>query len=96
MSKKITFSLPVWAEYRISVEVSDEAFDAGEFDEAMDEAYDMLPAGLCHGCSTGNTGHGWGTPSEVYLELGDCPEIKYGEDEDGNVVYGDRDAQMGW
>jgi hypothetical protein len=94
--KPVTFHLPVWAEYAITVGVEDEAFANDEFDDAMDEAYDKLPAGLCHGCSTGNTGVGWSRRSEVTLELGDSPEAMYALDEDGNVVWGDRDAKMGW
>lgn len=96
MSKKITFYLPVWAEYSVTVDVEDEAFKNEEFDDAVDEAYDNLPTGLCYGCSTGNSGAGWGTPSSVNLELGDAPEVKYALDEDGNVVWGDRDAKLGW
>jgi hypothetical protein len=94
--KRITFHLPVWASYAIDVEVSDEAFANDDFDEAMDDAYDKLPTGLCYGCSTGNTGGGWGSHPEVTLELGDAPEVQYAVDEDGNVVYGDIDAKMGW
>ncbi len=96
MSEEITVHMPVWTEYAIRVEVSDEDFKNGDFDNAIDEAYEKLPSGLCHGCSTGNTGVGWGTKSEVYLELGDSPEAQYAIDKDGNVVWGDIDAKLGW
>ena len=93
---EITVYMPVWTEYAIRVEVSDEDFRNDDFDQAIDDAYEKLPGGLCYGCSTGNTGGGWGTRSEVYLELGDCPEAKYAVDEHGNVVWGDRDSKLGW
>lgn len=94
--KKIKVFLPVWAEYSVDVEVSDEAFAAEEFDDAIDQAYDLLPAGLCYGCSTGNSGVGYSTRSPVNFEIGDSPEVRYAVDEDGNTVWGDPDTKLGW
>ena len=95
-SEIITVYLPVWTEYAVRVEVSGEDFRNGDFDSAIDDAYEKLPSGLCYGCSTGNTGSGWGKPSEVILELGDSPEARYATDKDGNVVWGDSAAKLGW
>ena len=94
--KTITVYLPVWAEYAIDVEVSDETFEAGEFDEAIDQAYELLPSGLCYGCSTGNSGGGWTKRAPVNLELGDSPEVRYIMDEDGNTVWGNPNDKLGW
>jgi hypothetical protein len=94
--KKITVYLPVWAEYSVEVEVPDDKFEEEDFEEAIDSAYDKLPSGLCHHCATGNTGAGFFGHSEVYLELGEQPEAKYALDEEGKVVWGDRDEKLGW
>ena len=96
MSRKITVYLPVWAEYAIEVDIPDEDFEAENFEDAIDAASDKLPAGLCHQCSTGNTGVGFFEHSEVHLELGEQPEAKYAADESGRVVWGDIDAKVSW
>jgi hypothetical protein len=95
---ELTVALPVYAEYTVRVELTDEMLDNGEVDyeAVIEEAYNQLPSGLCHGCSTGNTGMGWGSPSPVNLELGDDPEVKYILGPDGKAVYGDPDSPSTW
>jgi hypothetical protein len=96
---KLTVSFSVWAEYTVKVELTDEIIgEDGEvdFDVVMDEAYNNLPGGLCHQCSTGNSGAGWGQESPVYLELGEDPEVKYILGPDGKAVYGDPDKPTSW
>lgn len=96
---EITVHMPVYAEYSVTVKVTEDMMgedDDSTMDNVLDAAYEDLPAGLCHGCSTGNTGVGWGTPSPVYLELGDNPEAKYAIDNDGNTVWGDPEKPLGW
>lgn len=96
----ITVCLPVWAEYSIRVTVTEEMLEENEggvdMDAVLEEAYDQLPSGLCHQCSTGNTGAGWGQESAVYLEIGATPEPKYAMNEEGKTVWGDPDEKMGW
>lgn len=94
----ITVVLPVYAEYSIRVPLTQEMIedDVVNYDEVIDAAYEQLPSGLCHQCSTGNSGAGWGMDSPVYLELGDNPEAQYVMDESGKTVWGDFDAKLGW
>lgn len=94
--KTITVFLPVFAEYSVDVEVPDDKFEEGDFEEAIDAAYDKLPSGLCHHCSTGNTGASFFGHSQVNLELGGDPEAHYATDELGNTVWGDPDKKAGW
>jgi hypothetical protein len=89
---------PAWAEYRVRVKLTDEMLKDGEvdYDAVMEEAYNNLPGGLCHQCTTGNTGVGWGETSPVYLEIGEDPEVKYILGPDGKAVYGDPDCPVTW
>lgn len=87
----ITVVMPVYAEYSVRVAVTEEILGEGDeetMDALLDEAYEQIPSGLCHQCSTGNTGASWGTESPVYLELGDDPEAKYAIDATGKTVWG--------
>lgn len=96
----VTVALPVYAEYTVRVELTEEMARAvnenDDWDEVMDAAYDQLPSGLCHGCTTGNSGVGWLDESPVYLEMGESPEVHYIMDSRGNDVYGDHDKKLGW
>ena len=65
---KIKVALPIWAEYTVRVEVTDEMIDDDgdvDYDAVMDEAYSRIPSGLCHHCSTGNSGAGWLDESQI-------------------------------
>ena len=79
---KVTVFFPVYPEYTVQVEVEDPA-DYEQMDEALDRAYELLPSGVCAQCS------GWGEKWSFDLSVMDL-EAKYAEDEDGNVVWGER------
>jgi hypothetical protein len=93
MTEKITVYFPVWAEYSIQVEVSDDGDRDEAISDAIDAAYDKLPSGLCHQCAHGNDGRGFFDTHDVYLELGDQPEAKFATGADNTVVWGDADAK---
>lgn len=92
MAKVIVY-LPVFAEYSVAVDTDEVATIEGEpdWDEVLDKAYNELPSGLCIQCSGGAY-----TYSKASLELGSEPEARYIMDEDGNTVWGDPDAKLGW
>lgn len=96
MSEKITVYFPVWAEYSITVEVSDDGDRDEAIDAAVEEAYDKLPSGLCHQCTHGNDGKGFLDEHDTYLEIGDEMEAKYAIDSKGNLVFGDPDKEVTW
>lgn len=94
MSEKITVYFPVWAEYSVTVEVSDDGDRDEAISEAIDAAYDKLPSGLCHQCTVGNDGKSYLDEHDTYLELGEQPEAKYALGADNTVVWGDIDAKV--
>jgi hypothetical protein len=89
---EVTAALPLWAEYTVRVKVTEDMVgEDGEvdYDLVLDEVYSQIPSGLCHHCSTGNSGAGWSERSPVYLELSEDPEVLYILGPDDKPVWGD-------